>query len=231
MGGNLLRWTDFSGKAPLAHSQARFMSQYFHIHPQNPQQRLINQAVQIIRDGGVIAYPTDSSYALGCHIGDKAARERIRRIRQVGDRHNFTLLCRDLAEIATYARVDNTDYRLLKALTPGPYTFILKATHEVPRRLQTPRRRSIGLRIPDHPVCLALLETLNEPIVSSTLIPPGAGQPLSEADEIRDRLGRQLDLIIDSGHCGLEPTSVIDLSGDAPVIIRRGRGDISLFEE
>ncbi len=207
------------------------MSQYFHIHPQNPQQRLINQAVQIIRDGGVIAYPTDSSYALGCHIGDKAARERIRRIRQVGDRHNFTLLCRDLAEIATYARVDNTDYRLLKALTPGPYTFILKATHEVPRRLQTPRRRSIGLRIPDHPVCLALLETLNEPIVSSTLIPPGAGQPLSEADEIRDRLGRQLDLIIDSGHCGLEPTSVIDLSGDAPVIIRRGRGDISLFEE
>jgi len=207
------------------------MSQYFQIHPQNPQQRLVNQAVQIIRDGGVIAYPTDSSYALGCHIGDKAAQERIRRIRQVGDRHNFTLLCRDLSEIATYARVDNTDYRLLKALTPGPYTFILKATHEVPRRLQTPRRKTIGLRIPDHPVCLILLETLDAPIMSSTLILPDAQTPLSEMDDIPRGQASQLDLIIDAGHCGLEPTSVIDLSGDEPVIVRRGRGDVSMFEE
>ena len=207
------------------------MSQYFHIHPQNPQQRLINQAVQIIRDGGVIAYPTDSSYALGCCIGDKAAQERIRRIRRVGDRHNFTLLCRDLSEISTYARVDNTAYRLLKTLTPGPYTFILKATHEVPRRLQTPRRKTIGLRIPDHPVCLALLEALDAPIMTSTLILPEAEIPLSEAEDIPAGLASQLDLIIDSGHCGLEPTSVIDLSGDIPVIVRRGRGDVSLFEE
>ncbi len=207
------------------------MSQYLQIHPQNPQQRLINQAVQIIREGGVIAHPTDSSYALGCHIGDKAAQDRIRRIRRLGDRHNFTLLCRDLSEIATYARVDNTAYRLLKTLTPGPYTFILKATHEVPRRLQTPRRKTIGLRIPDHPVSLALLETLNEPIMSTTLILPDAETPLSEPDEIRARLASQLDLVIDSGQCGLEPSSVIDLGGDVPAIVRRGRGDVSMFEE
>ncbi len=185
----------------------------------------------MIRDGAVIAYPTDSSYALGCHIGDKAAQERIRRIRKLDDKHNFTLVCRDLSEIALYARVDNTVYRTLKALTPGPYTFILKATNEVPRRLQTPKRKTIGLRVPDNPISLALLEALGEPIMSSTLIMPDSEQALNDPEEIEELLGKHVDLIIDGGHCSLEPTTVVELYEDQPVVARHGRGDTSMFED
>ncbi|MCW8963315.1 MAG: L-threonylcarbamoyladenylate synthase, partial [Gammaproteobacteria bacterium] len=177
------------------------MSQYFEIHPDNPQPRLIHQAVNIIRDGGVIAYPTDSSYALGCHIGDKEAMERICRIRQVNKTHNFTLVCRDLSEITTYAKVENQDYRLMKGLSPGPYTFILKATREVPKRLQNPKRKTIGIRIPDTPIVRELLDELNEPIMSSTLILPGDELPMNEAWDIRERLEHEVDLVIDGGHC------------------------------
>jgi len=205
------------------------MSQFFQIHPDNPQPRLIDKAVEIIRQGGVIVYPTDSGYALGCHLGDKKAQERIRRIRQVDDKHNFTLVCRDLSELATYAKVDNTAYRLIKSLTPGPYTFILVATREVPRRLQNPKRKTIGLRVPDNRVAQALLETLGEPLMSSTLILPGDDMPLTDPYDIRDTLEHSLDLIIDGGYCGFEPTTVVDLTGDAPVVLREGLGDVSVF--
>jgi len=205
------------------------MSQFFQIHPDNPQPRLIDKAVEIIRRGGVIVYPTDSGYALGCHLGDKTAQERIRRIRQVDDKHNFTLVCRDLSELATYAKVDNSAYRLVKSLTPGPYTFILVATREVPRRLQNPKRKTIGLRVPDNRVAQTLLETLGEPLMSSTLILPGDDMPLTDPYDIRDTLEHSLDLVIDGGYCGFEPTTVVDLTGDAPVVLREGLGDVSVF--
>ena len=200
--------------------------QIFHPHPQNPQPRLINQAVAAIRAGGVIVYPTDSCYALGCHIGDKTAMERIRRIRNVDDKHNFTLVCRDLSEIATYAMVDNTAYRLMKSLTPGPYTFILRATNEVPRRLQHPKRKTIGLRVPDNAIALALLEALGEPLMSSTLIMPGTGLPLNDIDEMEALLKHQVEMIIDGGNCGLEPTTVVDLVEATPLVTRHGKGDV-----
>jgi len=205
------------------------MSQFFQIHPENPQPRLIDKAVEIIRQGGVIVYPTDSGYALGCLLGDKAAQERIRRIREVDDKHNFTLVCRDLSELATYAKVDNTAYRLIKNLTPGPYTFILAATRVVPRRLQNPKRKTIGLRVPDNRIAQALLEAHGEPLMSSTLILPGDDMPLTDPYEIRDTLERHLDLIIDGGYCGFEPTTVVDLTGDEPVVLRKGLGDVSVF--
>jgi tRNA threonylcarbamoyl adenosine modification protein (Sua5/YciO/YrdC/YwlC family) len=200
------------------------MSQFFQIHPLNPQLRLVRHAVEIIRADGLVVYPTDSSYALGCHVGDKRGMKRIRRIRALDKQHNFTLVCRDLSEIATYARVDNSAYRLLKSLTPGPYTFVLRATHEVPRRLQNPRRKTIGIRIPDHPVVQALLDELNEPLMSSTLILPGRDMPETDAREIRERLEHEVDLIIDGEHCGFEPTTVIDMTGSAPEILRQGCG-------
>jgi len=205
------------------------MAQYFQIHPTHPQQRLIKRAVDIVRHGGVIAYPTDSSYALGCHIGDKSAMERIRRIRRVEDRHNFTLVCRDLSEVAQYARVGNADYRLLKANTPGPYTFILPATREVPRRLQHPKRRTIGLRVPDHVIAQALLAELNEPLMSSTLILPGEDLPLSDPEEIRHRLEHDVDLVVDGGFCGLEPTTVVELEDGQATVARQGKGDNARF--
>ena len=200
------------------------MSQFFQIHPDNPQQRLIHQAVELVRNGAVIVYPTDSAYALGCHIGDKKALDRIRRIRQVDDKHNFTLVCRDLSEIASYAKVDNSAYRLLNAHTPGPYTFILKGTREVPRRLMHPKRRTIGLRVPDNAIVRMLLAELNEPLMSSTLIMPGEDMPMTEAYEIRELLEHQLDLVIDGGHCGIEPTTVVDMTGEVPEILRHGVG-------
>lgn len=201
------------------------------IHPENPQQRLINQAVEVLHDGGVIVYPTDSAYALGCHIGDKAAMERIRRIRNLESKHDFTLVCRDLSEIALYAKVGKADYRLMKSLTPGPYTFILKATREVPRRLQNPKRRTIGLRVPDHPIASLILETLGEPVMSSTLILPGDELPMVDPEDMFERLKHQVDLVIDGGFCGIEPTTVVDLVEDEPVVVREGKGDISQFIE
>jgi tRNA threonylcarbamoyl adenosine modification protein (Sua5/YciO/YrdC/YwlC family) len=202
------------------------MSQYFKMHPVNPQPRLVRHAVEIIRNDGLVVYPTDSSYALGCHVGDKRGMERIRRIRALDKQHNFTLVCRDLSEIATYALVDNATYRLLKSLTPGPYTFILRATHEVPRRLQNPKRKTIGIRIPRHPVVQALLDELNEPLMSSTLILPGKDMPETDAHEIRERLEHEVDLVIDGEHCGFEPTTVVDLTGPVPKITRRGCGPV-----
>jgi len=205
------------------------MSQFFQVHPDNPQQRLIDRAVDVIRQGGVIVYPTDSSYAIGCHIGDKTAMERIKRIRRLDDKHNFTLMCRDLSEIATYAKVDNSAYRLIKACTPGPYTFILKATREVPRRLQNPKRRTIGLRVPDNATAHVLLETLNEPLMSSTLTLPGEDMPMTDPYEMEAILEHQVDLIIDGGYCGLEPTSVVDMVSGIPEVKRRGKGDTSFL--
>ncbi|APV52167.1 threonylcarbamoyl-AMP synthase [Betaproteobacteria bacterium GR16-43] len=204
------------------------MAQFFTVHPEDPQPRLVRAAVEIVRGGGVIAYPTDSCYALGCHIGDKAAMERIRRIRNVDERHHLTLVCRDISEIGQFAKVDNIQYRLIKANTPGSYTFILRATRDVPRRLLHPRH-TIGVRIPDHPVPLALLNELKEPLLSSTLILPDHGQPLNDADEIRTRLEHLVDLVIDAGPCGVQATTVIDLSGDAPVLLREGKGDTRPF--
>lgn len=204
------------------------MAQYFEIHPTNPQKRLTHQAAEVIRGGGVIAYPTDSSYALGCHLGDKEAAERIRRIRRVGPEHNFTLVVKDLSEIAQYARVENDQYRMLKSLTPGPFTFILPATREVPRRLQHPKRKTIGLRVPDYPIVQALLEELGEPLMSSTLIMPGETVPISEPMEIRDRLQHDIDLVIDGGFCGTEPSSVIEWTDDVPRIARHGKADSRL---
>lgn len=206
------------------------MSLFLQIHPENPQPRLIKQAVELIVAGGVIAYPTDSGYALGCHIGDKAALDRVRRIRRLDERHNFTLVCRDLSELGTYARVENPAYRLIKAHTPGPYTFLLKATASVPRRLKHPKRRTIGLRVPDNRIALALLEALGEPLMSVSLILPGEDMPMTDPYEIRDTLGHELDLIIDGGFCGMEPTSVIDLVEAAPSIVRIGQGDVSGFQ-
>lgn len=207
------------------------MSKFFQIHVENPQQRLIDQAVDIIKAGGVIVYPTDSGYALGCHIGDKAAMERIRAIRQVDAKHNFTLVCRDLSEIATYARVENSAYRLIKNHTPGPYTFILKATKEVPKRLQNPKRKTIGLRVPDNLIAQTLLERLGEPLMSSTLILPGEDMPLTDPYDIRDTLEHALDLIIDGGYCGFEPTTVVDLTEDVPVVARQGLGPVDAIGE
>jgi tRNA threonylcarbamoyl adenosine modification protein (Sua5/YciO/YrdC/YwlC family) len=204
------------------------MAQFFSVHPDNPQPRLIRAAVEIVRAGGVIAYPTDSCYALGCHIGDKQAMERIRRIRNVDERHHLTLVCRDISEIGQFAKVDNIQYRLIKANTPGSYTFILRATREVPRRLLHPRN-TIGVRIPHHPVPLALLHELKEPLLSSTLILPEHGQALNDAAEIRRQLEHKVDLIVDAGPCGIEVTTVIDLSGDTPVLLREGKGDIRPF--
>ncbi len=207
------------------------MSQFFQIHPENPQARLIRQAVDIIRAGGVVAYPTDSAYALGCKIGDKEALDRIRKIRKLDDRHNFTLMCRDLSEIATYARVDNTAYRLLRHCTPGPYTFILKATSEVPRRLMHPKRKTVGLRVPDNPIAAALLEDLGEPLMSVTLIMPGDEFPLIDPYDIRETLEHHVDLVIDGGYCGMEPTTVVDLADDIPIVLRAGKGDLTPFED
>jgi len=204
------------------------MAQYFTVHPEDPQPRLVRQAVDIIRGGGVIAYPTDSCYALGCHIGDKAAMERIRRIRDVDERHHFTLVCRDLSEVGQFAKVDNLQFRLIRANTPGSYTFILRATRDVPRRLLTPRH-TIGVRIPDHAVPLAILAQLGEPLLSSTLILPAHGQPLNDPYEIRQRLEHDVDLVIDAGPCNGEVTTVIDLSADAPRLVREGQGDIRPF--
>lgn len=205
------------------------MSQYFQIHPVNPQARLVHQAVEILRNDGLLVYPTDSSYALGCRVGDKRGMERIRRIRQLDNKHNFTLMCRDLSEISTYARVDNSSYRLMKSLTPGAYTFILRATHEVPRRLQHPKRKTIGIRIPDHPVAQALLEELGEPMMSSTLILPGADMPETDAHDIRERLEHDVDLVIDGGNCGVEPTTVVELVDGVAEVVRAGCGSVEVF--
>ncbi|HZF17450.1 MAG TPA: L-threonylcarbamoyladenylate synthase [Steroidobacteraceae bacterium] len=207
------------------------MSQLFELHPRDPELRLIRQAVAIVRAGGLIVYPTDSCYALGCHIGDKDALERIRRIRAADRHHHFTLVCRDLSEIARYARVDNRQYRFLKAHTPGPFTFLLAATRETPRRLQNPRRRTIGIRVPDHAVPQLLLAELGEPLMSSTLLLPGDAQPLTDAREIRDRLQHEVQAVLDGGNCGLEPTTVIDLAIEPPVVVRLGRGQISTSTE
>lgn len=205
------------------------MSQFFQIHPENPQQRLIDQAVQVVRQGGVIAYPTDSGYALGCHLGEKKAIDRIKKLRALDDKHNFTLVCADLSDIGTYAKVDNRVFRLLKAHTPGAYTFILNASTEVPRLLLHPKRRSIGVRVPDHRITRALLETLDQPLMSVTLIPVGEDLPMTDAEDIRERYGDQLDAVIDGGACHLEPTSVIDLRELPPTIVREGRGDLAPF--
>ena len=206
------------------------MSQFFQIHPDNPQARLIRHAVDIIRDGGVVAYPTDSAYALGCHIGDKAALDRIRRIRKLDDRHNFTLMCSDLSEIAAYAKVDNTVYRLLRHCTPGPYTFILRATSEVPRRLMHPKRKTVGLRVPENPIASALLADLGEPLMSVTLNMPGEEYPMIDPYDIRDTLQHEVDLVIDGGYCGMEVTTVVDLADETPVVLRAGKGDTAPFE-
>jgi len=205
------------------------MAEYLELHPVTPQQRLIRRAVEIVRGGGVIAYPTDSCYALGCRLGDKEALETVRRIRQADRHHHFTLVCRDLAEIAHYARLETWQFRLLKAATPGPYTFILPATRETPKRLQHARRGTIGIRVPDHPVPQLLLHELGEPLMSSTLILPGDDLPLTDGPEIRERLDGQLSAILDGGHCGIEPTTVVDLSLEAPAVVRRGRGDLAVF--
>ena len=205
------------------------MTQRFQVHPVNPQRRLITQAVEIIRKGGLVIYPTDSCYAFGWHIGDRDPAERLQQIRQTGKEHNFTLACRDLSEIATYARVENWCYRLLRAHTPGPYTFILKATREVPRRLQNPHRQTIGIRVPKHPVAQALLEALGEPLMTSTLLLPGEVLPMSDPEEIATVLKGRIELLIDSGGGGVEPTTVVDVTGDYPVIVRQGRGDTRGF--
>jgi len=205
------------------------MSQLLTIHPDNPQTRLLEQAAAIIRSGGIVIYPTDSGYALGCHIGDKQALERIRTIRQLDPKHNFTLMCRDLSELAVYARVDNIAYRILRSHTPGAYTFILQATNEVPRRLKHPKRKTIGLRVPDNNIAQGLLATLGDPLMSVTMILPGETAPMLDPYEIKDLLGHQLDLIIDGGFCGFEPTSIIDLTDEAPVVLREGAGSIAEF--
>lgn len=205
------------------------MSQFFQIHPDNPQLRLIKQAVQIIDGGGIVAVPTDSCYALVCHLDDKEAVTRLRRIRGVDEKHHLTLLCRDLSEIALYAKVDNRQYRMLKTATPGPYTMILEATKEVPRRLSHPSRKTIGLRVPENKITHALLEELRQPLLATTLILPDDDEPITDPEIIRERLEKQIDLIIDGGPCSLTPTTVIDMTGDVPELIRQGRGDVSLF--
>ncbi|HEY9032579.1 MAG TPA: L-threonylcarbamoyladenylate synthase [Pseudomonadales bacterium] len=206
------------------------MSQFFQIHAENPQPRLIRQAADVVEQGGVIVYPTDSGYALGCGLGEKDALERIRRIRQLDDRHNFTLVCRDLSEISTYAKVDNSIYRLLKHHTPGGFTFILKATGEVPKRLLHAKRKTIGIRVPDNTIAMALLAALGAPLMSVSLIMPGDDLPMTDPYDIRDLLDKQVDLIIDGGYCGMEPTTVVELFDDQPTVVRRGLGDASAFE-
>ncbi|MBL3590899.1 MAG: threonylcarbamoyl-AMP synthase [gamma proteobacterium endosymbiont of Lamellibrachia anaximandri] len=206
------------------------MAQFFQIHPDNPQPRLIRQVVNIIRQGGLVIYPTDSSYALGCQIGDKGAMEKIRRIRKLDESHNFTLVCRDLTEISNYAKVGNQEFRLLKTLTPGPYTFIHQATKQVPRRLQHAKRKTIGIRVPDNQIVRDMLEELGEPIMSTTLILPGDEMPLTDPYEMRQILDHEVDLIIDGGYCGFEPTSVVVMTEETPEIARAGKGDVSLFE-
>ncbi|MBP7667888.1 MAG: threonylcarbamoyl-AMP synthase [Burkholderiaceae bacterium] len=203
------------------------MSQFFEVHPDNPQPRLLKQAAQLLHQGGVCAVPTDSSYALVCHLDDKAAAESLRRIRQVDDKHHLTLLCRDLSELANYARVDNRQYRLLKLGTPGPYTFILEATKEVPRRLSHPSRRTIGLRVPAHKVAQALLDELGQPLLATTLIAPGETEPMNDAEDILVRYQKLIAGVVDAGACPMAPTTVIDLSGDTPVLVRQGRGDLA----
>lgn len=205
------------------------MSQYFVVHPENPQTRLVRQAVEIVRRGGIVAVPTDSCYALCCHLDDREAVTRLRRIRQVDERHHLTLLCRDLSEIGQYAQVDNSQYRLLKATTPGAYTFILEATREVPKRLSHPSRKTIGLRVPDHRIPCALIAELGQPLLGTTLMLPGDALPLNDASDIRARLEHDVDLVIDGGGCGLEPTTVIDLTGPAPLLVRAGRGPLEPF--
>jgi len=202
------------------------MAQRFDVHPVNPQLRLLRQAAQIVDHGGVGAIPTDSCYALVCHLDDKPAADRLRRIRQIDERHHLTLLCRDLSEIANYAKVDNTQYRLIRAVTPGPYTFILEATKEVPRRLSHPSRKTIGIRIPDHPAALGLLEVLGQPLISTTLILPGDELPLNDGEHIVERIGNDLDFIVDAGACGVQPTTIVDLTGREVVLVRQGRGAI-----
>jgi len=206
------------------------MAQFFQIHPENPQVRLIRRSVEILLEGGVIVYPTDSSYAFGCQIGAREAMERIRRIRQLDAKHNFTLVCRDLSEITTYAKIDNQAFRLLKSLTPGPYTFIHEATKQVPRRLLHPKRKAIGIRVPDNVICRALLAELDQPILSTTMMLPGDDSPLTDPEEMRDMLDKQVDLIIDGGFCGLEPTTVVDMISEPPQVLRVGKGDPCLFE-
>ena len=203
------------------------MARIVEIHPDNPQPRLVAEVVAVIRQGGLIAYPTDSSYAFGCHIGDKRAMDRIHRIRRTDKKHNFTLVCSDLSEIGVYARVDNWAYRLVRSMTPGPYTFILEATREVPKRLQNPKRRTIGLRVPDHPVVHLMLQTLGEPIMSSTLLLPGDTTPITDPQSIEERIGNDIEMIVDAGPTGIEPTSVIDLSEGSAQVLRVGRGDVS----
>jgi tRNA threonylcarbamoyl adenosine modification protein (Sua5/YciO/YrdC/YwlC family) len=207
------------------------MSIYLQLHPISPQRRFVRQAADCLRSGGVIVYPTDSCYALGCHIGDKAALDRIRAIRETDRNHHFTLVCRDLADVGKYALVENWQYRLLRAHTPGPYTFLLKASRETPRRLKHERRGTIGLRVPDHPVTQLLLAELNEPVMSSTLLLPGEDLPRTDAREIYERLEHSVDLVLDGGNCGLVPTSVIDLSGDRAQVVRVGRGDVAPFAD
>ena len=205
------------------------MAQYFSVHPTHPQPRLIRRAADIVRGGGLAAYPTDSSYALGCHLGDADAQQRLRRVRGVDEKHHLTLMCRDLSEIASYAVVDNAQFRLMRQATPGSYTFILRATKEVPRRLQHPKRRTIGVRVPAHVVTQALLAELGEPMLSATLMLPGAETPLADAGEIRAALERELDVVLDSGSCGTQPSTVIDLTGETPVVLRRGKGQLDIF--
>lgn len=203
--------------------------QFLTIHPENPQARLLERATAVLKDGGVIVYPTDSAYALGCHLGDKAALERIRRIRDLGEQHNFTLVCRDLSELSNYARFDTPTFRLLKAHTPGAYTFLLPATKEVPRRVFHPKKKTIGLRVPEHRITQALLECFGEPLLSTTLILPGETLPMQDPEEIRERLEKHVDLMLDGGFCGNEPTTVVDLTGDAPQVLREGKGDPTPF--
>ena len=205
------------------------MSQFFQIHPENPQARLIRQAADIIRQGGLAVFPTDCAYALACRVGDKKATERVQRMRQLDARHNFTLLCRDLSELSSFAKVDNTQYRLLKAHTPGAYTFILPATKEVPRLLMNPKKRTIGIRVPDNAIAMALLEEMGEPVMTSSLIMPGDDLPLSDPYDIRQTLENQLDLIVDGGYCGFEATTVVDMTDESPVLVRQGVGDASVF--
>jgi tRNA threonylcarbamoyl adenosine modification protein (Sua5/YciO/YrdC/YwlC family) len=201
------------------------VSQFFSVHPTHPQQRLLSRAAEIVAGGGLVVYPTDTTYALGCQIGDKQALERIRRIRRLDDRHHFTLTCRDLSEIATYARVNDANYRILKHYTPGPFTFLLPATREVPKRLVHPKRRTIGLRIPGDPIALGLLEALGEPMMTTTMKLPEDAFPLNDPEDVRDRIGDAVEVIIDGGACGLEPTTVVDLTGDLPEVIRPGLGE------
>jgi tRNA threonylcarbamoyl adenosine modification protein (Sua5/YciO/YrdC/YwlC family) len=224
---NHTEFADTGRRPPRGYNTA--VTRSISIHPANPQRRLARQAVAVLAEGGLIVYPTDSCYAFGCKIGARGAVERIERLRRTGKHHNFTLVCRDLSEIATYARVEDWAYRTLRAHTPGPYTFILPATRETPRRLQNPKRRTIGIRVPDHAVPRAILAELGEPIMSSTVLLPGDETPLTDAAEILERLDGQVDLILGGGNCGVEPTSVIDLTGRYPVVVRQGRGDTAHF--